>query len=141
MHGRRAVLRVSIDYLPMSAAVNADCYCTTQENLRRAIQRRRSGVFRDGIVLLHYNAQHHESLGTPLLQKLRWELFFRPTYSSDLGPINYNLFQHLKRFLAGTNPPVTTFHSLTADFFDTGTQKFISGYHTCFSSDGSSVER
>jgi len=90
-----------IDFLERGLTINADAYCETVRKLRRAIQNKRRGMLSSGIVLLHDNARPHSAARTAqLLQQFRWEVSDHPPYSPDLAPSDYNLFMHLKKWLA-----------------------------------------
>ncbi|GBO38223.1 hypothetical protein AVEN_124728-1 [Araneus ventricosus] len=73
---------------------------------------------------------------------LEWEVFDKFTYSPDLTPSDYNLFQHLKSSWHGSIYPVaTTCRRLSHSGLYTCVQKFVSCYEACFNSGGSYVER
>lgn len=90
-----------IDFLPRGETVNADRYYETLRKLRRAIQNKRRGILRAGVVLIHDNARPHTARHTTtVLQQFGWELFDHPPYSPDLAPSYFHLFLHLKKFLS-----------------------------------------
>jgi transposase len=54
-----------------------------------------------GVVLLHDNMRTHTAARTSGLIKLfNWEIFYRPLYSPDLSPSDYQLFTTIKVWLA-----------------------------------------
>jgi hypothetical protein len=83
-------------------------------------------------VLLHDNARPHTAASRNALIKLfNWEIFDRPSYSPDLVPSDYHLFNKLKVWLATqrfhTNEELVNgvnswLHNLAAPFFDDGLQ-------------------
>jgi hypothetical protein len=48
-----------VDFLTQGDTVNADRYCETLSRLREAVRRKRPGLLRRGVVLLHDNARPH----------------------------------------------------------------------------------
>jgi hypothetical protein len=68
-----------------------------------------------------------------------------PPYSPDLAPSDYDLFPHMKRFLAGkqfhSDAEVETIvnnwlQQQAVDFFDTGIQKIVTQYQSLDSAGG-----
>jgi histone-lysine N-methyltransferase SETMAR len=71
---RKGVLLV--DFLPKGTTINAQCYCETLRQLRRAIQNQRHGMLSRGVVLLHDNVRPHTAATTTqLLDECGWEVF------------------------------------------------------------------
>ncbi|KAJ4433160.1 hypothetical protein ANN_15417, partial [Periplaneta americana] len=92
-----------LDFMPKGTMINANRYCETLRNLRRAIQNKRRGMLSRGVVLLHDNARPHTTASTrELLDQFGWEIFDHPPYSPDLAPSDFHLFTKLKDFLVGT---------------------------------------
>ncbi|KAJ4447089.1 hypothetical protein ANN_09078 [Periplaneta americana] len=92
-----------LDFMPKGTKINANRYCETLRNLRRAIQNKRRGMLSRGVVLLHDNARPHTAASTrELLDQFGWEIFDHPPYSPDLAPSDFHLFTKLKDFLGGT---------------------------------------
>jgi len=50
--------------------------------------------------MIHDNTCPHTAMQN-LITTFGWEQFDHPTYSPDLAPNDFNLFLHLKSFLAG----------------------------------------
>ncbi|GBL99959.1 hypothetical protein AVEN_19442-1 [Araneus ventricosus] len=98
-------------------------------------------MLRAGIMLFHNNAHHHAALRTQLLQQFRWEVLARFIYSPDLAPRDYQLCQHLKRFLGGLHFPSDDAPLFGESFLRCRYREIGSRYDMCFSSGGSYVER
>jgi histone-lysine N-methyltransferase SETMAR len=73
-----------------------------------------------------------------------------PPYSPDLAPSDFNLFLHLKKFLAGQRfnndedvkrTVQKWLSSQAATFYDEGIQKLVSRYDKCLNNGGNYVER
>jgi hypothetical protein len=82
--------------------VNVTSVLRNLKALRRAIQRKMSGMLTSSVVLLHDNIHRHKSTvaGTrALLEYFNWELFDHPPYSPDLAPIDYRLSAYLRNWL------------------------------------------
>jgi hypothetical protein len=115
-----------------------------------AIQNKKHGMLKSGVVPVHDNACPHTAACTrALLEHFSWELFDHPSYSLDLAPRNYHLFTYLKNWLGtqhfNNNEELmegvkTWLSSQVADFFDTGIQKLVPRYDKCLSSGGDCVE-
>ena len=59
-------------------------------------------MFNEGRENVHNNAWPHSAAQTQdLITSLRWEQMDRPSYSPHLGPSDFHLFLHLKKFLGG----------------------------------------
>ncbi|GBN89187.1 hypothetical protein AVEN_64714-1 [Araneus ventricosus] len=75
----------------------------------------------------------------------RYDMYFN--FCGSYVESDYHLFQHLKRFLAKQYFPsddddrLASLRSLAEDLLDTGVQKFVSRYDTCFNSCGSYVDK
>ena len=68
-----------LDYRPNGQTINAQVYFNTLQRLRRAIQNKRRGLLRSGVVLLHDNALPHMARQTTaLLQQFRWDIMDHP---------------------------------------------------------------
>jgi hypothetical protein len=65
------------------------------------------------------------------------DVFFHPTYSSDLAPSDFHLFTHLKRFWGSTcmgsdeemKMVKDWFSEVAADLNNAGIQKFVTQYN------------
>ena len=85
-----------------------------------------------------------------LITTFGWEKFDYPPCSPDLAPSDFNLFLHLKSFLAGrqfhddneVKEAVTTcFASQVASFYDEWIQKLVQRYDKCLNNGGNYVEK
>jgi transposase len=111
----------------------------------------RRGMLTKGIILLHENAWPHTVARTNALIKFfNWKIFYHPSYSPDLVPIDYHLFTKMKVWLDTqcfhTNEELMVgvknwLHNLAAPFFDEELQKLVSQYDKCLNVDGNSVEK
>jgi hypothetical protein len=89
--------------------------------------------------MLHDNARPHTATTTQ----------DHPTYSPDLGPIDFHVFLHLKTFLGDrrfhddkVKEAVTTwFTSKASSFYDAGIQKLVPRYDKCLNNGGNCVEK
>ncbi|GFO28920.1 histone-lysine N-methyltransferase SETMAR [Plakobranchus ocellatus] len=80
----------------------ASRYCSTLDRLKEAIRRKRSGLWRRGVVFQHDNATPHSAnLTQQWLQRYGWEILPHPAHSPDLAPSDFHLFGPLKRHLRG----------------------------------------
>jgi hypothetical protein len=83
-----------VEFLPQGTTINAAVYCETLNKLRRAIQNKRCSMLSPGVVFLHDNRHPHAAARTrQLLASFKWELV-------NHAPTDFQLFLHLKRFLA-----------------------------------------
>ena len=89
---RKGVLLV--DFLPQGSTINAGVYCDTLKKLRRAIQNKRRGMFRRGVVMIHDNARPYTAATTQNLITFGWEQFDHPPYSPELAANDFHLFLH-----------------------------------------------
>jgi histone-lysine N-methyltransferase SETMAR len=68
-----------------------------------------------------------------------------PPFSPDLAPSDFNLFLHLKKFLAGqcfnNDEDVKRAVQKAATFYDEGIQKLIFRYDKCLNNCGNYVEK
>jgi histone-lysine N-methyltransferase SETMAR len=85
-----------------------------------------------------------------LLTSFGWEQMNHPPYSPDLAPSDFNLFLHLKKFLAGQRfnndedikrAVQMWLSSQAAMFYDEGIQKLVSRYDKCLNNGGNYVEK
>jgi histone-lysine N-methyltransferase SETMAR len=73
-----------------------------RQRVEVAIRRKRPGLLRRGVVLLHDNARPHTANRTcELLWRYNWEVLDHPPYSPDLAPSDFHLFGPLKKHLGG----------------------------------------
>ncbi|GFW98232.1 histone-lysine N-methyltransferase SETMAR [Trichonephila clavipes] len=102
-------------------------------------------------VFLHDNARPHTANVTKtLLRGFGWDVFDHPPYSPDLAPSDFQLFLHLKSFLAGKHfnndkelkENVSNWLKTQAvTFYEEGIEKLEPRYDTCLQNSGSYVER
>jgi histone-lysine N-methyltransferase SETMAR len=82
---RKEVLMV--ECLQQETTITSQVYCETLTRLHKAIQNKRRGMLRSGVLLLHENALPHTTARTrALLDHFNWELFDHPSYTPDLAP-------------------------------------------------------
>lgn len=122
-----------IDYLERGTTINADRYCDVLKKLKNAIRRKRPGLLRKKVFLLHDNARPHSARKTlDLLHQFDWDVFSHPPYSPDLAPSDFFLFPQLKAHLGGERfrnnaeleAAVNTFFSQNdANWYANGLQK------------------
>ena len=101
-----------------------------------------------GVVMIHDDARPHTAAATQnLITTFVWEQFHHPPYSPDLAPSDFNLFLHLKSFLAGrrfhddneVKEAVTTCFASRTDY--EGIQKLVQRYDKCLDNGGNYVEK
>jgi histone-lysine N-methyltransferase SETMAR len=146
---RKGVLLV--DFMPHGTTINAAAYCETLKRLRRAIQNRRRAMLTHSVCLLHYNARAHTATATQqLLESFNWEVLDHPALSPDLAPIDFHLFLHLKKHLAGQkfhedevvkNEVTTWLRAQAVEFYDIGIQKLVPRLNKCLDKGGDYVEK
>lgn len=80
--------------------IDSDLCCSQSTRLKRAIEKKKPELIgRKKIVLHHDNARPHTSLATrQKLMDLSWKVLMRPSYSSDIAPLDYHLFRSLQKF-------------------------------------------
>ncbi|KOC64354.1 Histone-lysine N-methyltransferase SETMAR, partial [Habropoda laboriosa] len=88
-----------------------------------------------GSILLHNNARPHVSqITVQKLNELGYETLPHPSYSPDLSPTDYHLFNHLENFLreknfktqaAAENAFEDFIDSRTPEFYNTGIKKLV----------------
>jgi histone-lysine N-methyltransferase SETMAR len=73
-----------------------------------------------------------------------------PPYSPDFAPIDFHLFLHLEKHLAGKNfddddevqeEIMTCFKGPAADFYASGIQQLVPRLNKCLDNDGDYVEK
>lgn len=142
---------IHIEFLPQGTTINADRYCQTLKNLRRAIQNKRRGMLTKGVCLLHDNARPHTAnVITALLNSFKWNVLRHPAHSPDLAPSDYHLFLHLKQHLAGkrfeTDENVekevrTWLRTQAPEFYDKGIKDLVLRLTKCIDRNGDYVEK
>jgi hypothetical protein len=98
-----------------------------------------------------YEVRPHSAYVTiVLLETFKWDILDYPPYSPDLASIDFHLFRHLKKHLAGKKfdddcevqeEVVTWFKGLAADFYDSRIQKLVPTLNKCLDNDGDYVEK
>jgi hypothetical protein len=93
---------IYFELLPPGTSVTADLYCKQLHKFRTALLNKRPGHGNKcaKVRLLVDNAKPHMAKVTwQTLEKLRWEMKPHPSYSPDLSPTNYHLFQLLSNHM------------------------------------------
>ena len=96
---------VYYELLPQGEIINFEVYCRQLDNLKTAIEEKRSGLaIRNNIVFHQDNARPHVSMSTrQKLLELGWDVLPHPPYSPDIAPSDFHLFRSLQNFLNGKN--------------------------------------
>ena len=95
-----------VEFQRHGQSVNAASYCALLERLKKAILRKRRGLLKNGVILLHDNARPHTArLTQETIDNLGFEVLPHPLYSPDLAPSDYHLFGLRKPFLENRNLP------------------------------------
>ncbi|KAG8236809.1 hypothetical protein J437_LFUL014075 [Ladona fulva] len=75
---------ILVKFMPQKETINAQRYCVTLKNLKRAIQNKWRGMLTNGVCLLNKNAHPHTALATKvLLDSFGWDVLNHPSYSPD----------------------------------------------------------
>jgi hypothetical protein len=82
-------------------------------------------------------------------RKFKWDVLDHLLYSPDLASIDFHLFLHLKKHLAGkkfddsdeVQEEVMMFKGQAADFYDSMTQKLVPRLNKCSDIAGDCVEK
>lgn len=100
---------------------------------------------------MHNNMRPHTAVRTvQLLRPFKWELSDHPLHCMDLVPRDFQLFLHLKTFLALHNSmdseelKSAVKHWLNTQMavrYDDGIQKLVSCYDKCLNSSGDLLEK
>jgi histone-lysine N-methyltransferase SETMAR len=126
-----------VDFLTQGDTVNADRYCDTLSRLREAIRRKRPGLLRRGVVLLHDNARPHTANRTrEFLQRYNWEILDHPPYSPDLAP--------RRRFATDgevQQAVMSWLQALDTDFLYAGIDALVYRWNKCLGKYGDYVEK
>ena len=92
---------VYYQFLPKNETINAELYCQQLQRLKEAIERERTSL-NNQVLLLHDNARPHVAKMTKsTIEKLRWEVLPHQPYSPDLAPTDFHLFRSLSNHLSG----------------------------------------
>ena len=109
LHPRKTILCVWWDWegiihyelLERNQTVNAELYVQQMERLKTAIQEKRPNR-QHGVLLLHDNARPHiADMTKEAIQTHGWEVLPHPSYSPDLAPTDFHLFQSLSNAMHG----------------------------------------
>jgi len=92
-----------LDYIPQKTTMTGPYYSEVLTNLRHAVKEKRSGMLTRGPLLLHGNAPALMSrVAQAIVKDIGFKQLSHPSYSTDLTPSDFYLFQHLKQHLHGT---------------------------------------
>jgi len=81
---------------------SARCCAVLEEEMKLTILSKRTEMLTDGVALHHDNARPHTAAATvETIQKLKFKLLLYPTYSPDLAPSDYRIFEPLKDAFRG----------------------------------------
>ena len=94
---------VHFELLDMGQAITAEVYCQQLDRLRTKLATDRPAlVNRKGVILHQDNARPHTAkLTRDKLKSFGWEVLPHPSFSPDIAPSDYHLFQSLQHFLSG----------------------------------------
>jgi len=82
-----------IDYLTKGQTINAEFYSSLLVQLKDILREKRRGKVTKGVLFLHDNAKAHRALATQKkLDCLGFQCLYHPSYSPDLGPLDYHMF-------------------------------------------------
>jgi len=135
------------ELLNIGQTITADIYCQQLDRLHdRLVKLRPSLVNRRGIVLQHDNAKPHTAKITrEKLKKFGWDVLPHPSYSPDIAPSDYHLFQSLQHFMADkdykdkddVNTAISDFFaSKPKSFYRDGIQALPQRWETVIENDG-----
>lgn len=140
-----------IKYFRKGQTMTGAVYAELLQKLRNAIQKKRKGMWRKGVFLLHDNAPSHTSkMSKKAITELGFTEITHPPYSPDLAPSDYFLFPHLKTHLRKksykSNDQVenATNYWLTkqpASFFSQGISRLHHRWEKCVKVKGEYVEK
>ena len=127
--------------------ITAETSCNQLGSIMKNLAEKQSKlVNRDRPILLHDNARPHTENQTQFkILELKLESIDHPTYSLDLSPTDYPLFQNLDNFLQGKifnsqqadkNVFRTFISSRSSGFYAKGINKLPLKWQKCFSSSG-----
>ncbi|KAJ4438551.1 hypothetical protein ANN_14498 [Periplaneta americana] len=89
-----------VEFLERNATINAERYCNTLTNLKKAIQNKRRDMLNPRVIFLHDNSRPHTARHTATkLQKFNWKVLDHSPCSPDFAPSDYYLFMHMKTWL------------------------------------------
>jgi [histone H3]-lysine36 N-dimethyltransferase SETMAR len=93
------------ELLNMDQRITAEIYCQQLDRLRKILIKKRPAlVNQKGVILLHDNAKPHiAKITRKKLKEFGWEVLPHPSFSPDLAPSDYHLFQSLQHFLSDKN--------------------------------------
>ena len=89
---------IMLDFLAKKSTITGAYYANLLDQLRTAIREKRRGKLSKGILLQQDNARVHTcKIALDAVERNGYELIPQPTYSPDLAPSDYFLFQTWKR--------------------------------------------
>ena len=93
-----------VDFLSRSTTINGPYYALLLHRLCSSIRKKRRGILRRDVLLLHDNAPLHKSnITQAAIQYTSFSEFNHLDYSLDLVPSDYYLFLNVKNFLRDRN--------------------------------------
>jgi histone-lysine N-methyltransferase SETMAR len=139
------------DYLQKGHTITGQYYSNLLLKLCDEIKKKRRGMLRKGILLLHDNAPAHSSLvACQAARDCGYEILPHPPYSPDLAPSDFFLFPQLKSTLRGrrfnTDNDVITvtedyFSSKSRGYYRDGIRKVKNRWEKCITLAGSYIEK
>jgi transposase len=93
---------IMTDRVPRGTTATAANYCQFLQKLRCKMHANRPVLLENGVLILHDNIRPH--LGKDvceLLDGYSWEVLPHPSYSPDMSPSDFDLFQKLKINMPG----------------------------------------
>ena len=134
--------------------MSATSYCTVVQDLRQAIRKKRPGLLRQGVLLLHDNARPHTASATQeTIRQMHWEVLPHPPYSPDLAPSDFHLFGPMKHYLGGKHftDDEEVQHNIrhcrilllqqSTEFYAEGIQKLVERWDKCINVAGDYTEK
>ena len=145
---KKGVLLVA--FMNPGETTTSEAYCETLKQLTRVIQYSQSGLLTSGVVMMHDNTRPYMAQCTvQLLRPFKRELSDHPLHCMDLVPTDFQLFLHLKTFLALHNFTDSEelksvvehwLNTQMAIFYDDGIQKLVPCYK-CLNCGGDYLEK
>ena len=91
-----------IDYIEKGRTINGAYYAVKLRQLRQDIARKRRGKLARGVLLRVNAAAHMSHVALLAATEFGFEILPHPSYSPDVAPSDFYLFQNLKFHLRGT---------------------------------------
>jgi hypothetical protein len=133
-----------LEWMPVSATINAQRYCDTLQNLWQAIKNKRPGKLSRVVLMLHINARPHAAHATWDTLR-RFGVFWITPLTPNLSPCDYCVFGPLKKTLKGrrfnSDEAVREaveqwFIQQPVSFFAEGITKLVQRWYKCLNSGG-----